>query len=199
MPAPSPDGKKPAGPLGFTVKNIDGSEQNLAEYKGKVVMIVNVASRCGYTKQYTGLQALYDQYKDQGFVILGFPANNFKGQEPGTDAEIKEFCSNKYNVTFPMMSKVSVAGDDKTPVYQFLTGKETAGDFSGEIGWNFTKFLVDRNGNLMARFATQTAPEDPKVAAAIEKGLKAKGPDNGVEAAEVTGTREKDHETKDKK
>jgi glutathione peroxidase len=180
-PAPSKDivkepSKMPANvsPLDFTVKTIDGKEQKLSDYKGKVVMLVNVASRCGYTKQYTPLQAVYQKYADQGFVILGFPANNFKGQEPGTDEEIKEFCSSRYNVTFPLMSKISVAGDDKHPLYKFLTEEQTSREFAGDIGWNFTKFLVDRNGNLIGRFATKTSPDDPKVTAAIEKALAAK-------------------------
>ncbi|MGN6627450.1 MAG: glutathione peroxidase, partial [Tepidisphaeraceae bacterium] len=134
--------------LAFTMKDIDGHDVNLADYKGKVVMIVNVASRCGFTPQYKGLEAIYEKYKDKGFVILGFPANNFKSQEPGSDADIKAFCTAKYNVSFPMFSKISVKGDDKAPLYQFLTQSETAGDFGGEIGWNFTKFLVDRNGQL---------------------------------------------------
>ena len=180
-PAPSKDivkepTKMPAkpGPLDFTVKTIDGKEQNLSDYKGKVVMLVNVASKCGYTKQYTPLQSVYQKYADQGFVILGFPANNFKGQEPGSDEEIKEFCSSKYDVTFPLMSKISVAGDDKHPLYKFLTEEQTGKDFAGDIGWNFTKFLVDRNGNLIGRFATKTSPDEAAVTAAIEKALAAK-------------------------
>jgi glutathione peroxidase len=139
-----------------------------------VVMLVNVASKCGYTKQYTPLQSVYQKYADKGFVILGFPANNFGGQEPGTEEQIKEFCSSKYNVTFPLMSKISVAGEDKHPLYKFLTEEQTGKDFAGEIGWNFTKFLVDRNGNLIGRFATKTSPDEPAVTAAIEKALAAK-------------------------
>jgi glutathione peroxidase len=165
---------QPASPLDFSVKDIDGKEVNLANYKGKVVLIVNVASKCGFTPQYTGLEALYTKYKDQGFVIVGFPANNFKGQEPGTNEEIKQFCSNKYNVTFPIMSKISVKGDDKAPVYKFLTEPATAGDFAGDITWNFNKFLIDRNGNIMARFASPTKPDDAKLVGAVEKALNAK-------------------------
>lgn len=161
-------------PLDFTVKAIDGKEQNLSEYKGKVVMIVNVASRCGYTPQYEALEGLYKKYADRGFVILGFPANNFKGQEPGTNEQISTFCKSKYGVTFPMMSKISVAGDDKAPLYKYLTEKQTAGDFAGEIGWNFNKFLVDRNGNLIARYNSKTTPDDAKVTGEIEKALDAK-------------------------
>jgi glutathione peroxidase len=171
-PAPAPaDKEKPAGPLDFKVEDIDGKEYDLSQLKGKVVMIVNVASKCGLTPQYKGLEALYQKYKDQGFVIVGFPANNFNGQEPGTNEEIKEFCATKYDVKFPMMSKISVKGDDKHELYKFLTEEQTAGDFKGEIGWNFTKFLIDKNGNIYARFASRTKPEDEKVTAAIEQGL----------------------------
>jgi glutathione peroxidase len=168
----SPD--HPAGPLDFVVKDIDGKETDLSQYRGKVIMIVNVASKCGYTPQYTGLESLYTTYADRGFVILGFPANNFKSQEPGTNEEIKQFCSSKYSVTFPMMSKISVKGDDQHPLYKFLTERDTDGDFAGDIGWNFTKFLVDRNGNVIARFATPTKPSDPALIAAVEKALDAK-------------------------
>lgn len=161
-------------PLDFKMKDIDGKEVNLADYKGKVVMLINVASNCGYTKQYKGLEALYEKYKDQGFVIVGFPANNFGGQEPGSDEEIKKFCTSKFSVTFPMMSKISVKGDDKAPLYKFLTESPTAGDFAGDIGWNFTKFLVDRNGQVFARFASKTTPEDAELTGAVEKALAAK-------------------------
>src|SRR4051812_9391871 len=125
------DANAPASPLDFTVKDIDGKEQNLADYKGKVVLMVNVASRCGNTPQYEGLEALYKKYQDKGLVIIGFPANNFGGQEPGTEADIKQFCTSKYNVTFPMMSKISVKGDDKAPLYGWLTGERTNPEFAG--------------------------------------------------------------------
>jgi glutathione peroxidase len=169
---PNAPATQPAGasPLTFTVKDIDGNEYDLAQLKGKVVMIINVASKCGYTKQYAGLEKLYEKYKDRGLVIVGFPANNFNSQEPGTDAEIKTFCSTKYNVTFPMMSKISVKGDDQHPLYDLLTHK-TPKDFRGEIGWNFTKFLVDRNGQVFARFASKTTPEDEQLVGAVEKAL----------------------------
>ena len=157
-------------PLTFTVKDIDKKEYDLGQLKGKVVMIVNVASKCGLTKQYTGLEKLYRTYKDRGLVIVGFPANNFNSQEPGTEEEIKSFCSTKYDVTFPMMSKISVKGDDQHALYDLLTHK-TPSEFQGEIGWNFTKFLVDRNGNVFARFASKTTPEDQQLVAAIEKAL----------------------------
>jgi glutathione peroxidase len=151
----------------FTLNSIEGKPAPLSAYQGKVVLIVNVASRCGFTPQYAGLEALYEKYKDRGFVILGFPANNFGGQEPGTNEEIKTFCSTKYNVTFPMYSKISVKGDDKAPLYQFLT------DATGsEIQWNFTKFLVDKDGKVVARFESKVTPESPDVAAAIEKALR---------------------------
>jgi glutathione peroxidase len=155
----------------FTLPSIDGTPMPLANFKGKVILVVNVASRCGFTPQYSALESTYEKYKDQGFVILGFPANNFGGQEPGTNAEIKKFCSTKYNVTFPIYSKVSVKGDDQTPLYQYLT-KTANPSVAGEIKWNFTKFLVDRNGNVVARFEPQTTPDSPEVIAAIEKQLK---------------------------
>jgi len=150
----------------FTLNSIDGKPAPLSAYQGKVVLIVNVASRCGFTPQYAGLEALYEKYKDRGFTILGFPANNFGGQEPGTNEEIKTFCTTKYNVTFPMYSKISVKGDDKAPLYQFLTAT------GGEIQWNFTKFLVDKDGKVVARFEPKVTPDSPDVASAIEKALR---------------------------
>lgn len=155
----------------FTLPSIDGKPVPLADYKGKVILVVNVASRCGFTPQYTALEATYEKYKDQGFVILGFPANNFGGQEPGTNEEIKKFCSTKYNVSFPLYSKVSVKGDDTTPLYQYLTTKANPA-LAGEIQWNFTKFLVDRNGNVVKRFEPDVTPDSPAVVAAIEAQLK---------------------------
>ena len=160
-------------PLQFTMKDIDGKDFKLADLKGKVVMFVNVASKCGNTPQYASLEAAYEKYKDKGFMIIGVPANDFGAQEPGSDAEIKKFCTSKYNVSFKMLSKVSVVGNDKSPLYKYLTEKETAGEFAGEIEWNFTKFLVDRNGNLVARFAHKTKPDDAQVTGEIEKALKA--------------------------
>ena len=155
----------------FTMKSIDGDPVSLKSYHGKVVLLVNVASKCGFTPQYAALEALYEKYKDRGLVIVGIPANNFMSQEPGTDAEIKTFCTNKYNVTFPMMSKVSVKGDDETPLYLYLTDKSTNPQFSGDIKWNFTKFLFDRNGKPVARFEPATKPDSPEVTAAIESAL----------------------------
>ena len=155
----------------FTLPSIDGEPTGLSNYKGKVVLLVNVASRCGFTPQYSALESIYEKYKDQGFVILGFPANNFGGQEPGTNAEIKNFCSTKYNVSFPMFAKVSVKGADCTPLYQYLTQQANPG-LTGDIKWNFTKFLVDRNGKVVARFESPVKPDSPEVGAAIEKLLK---------------------------
>lgn len=155
----------------FTMKSIDGQPLSLGSYSGKVVLLVNVASKCGFTPQYAGLEALYEKYKDRGLVIVGIPANNFAQQEPGTNEEIKKFCSNKYNVTFPMMAKVSVLGDDKAPLYSFLTGKDTDPQFAGDIQWNFTKFLFDRAGKPVARFESPITPDDPKVTSAIEAAL----------------------------
>jgi len=155
----------------FTLNSIDGKPAPLAEYKGKVVLIVNVASQCGYTPQYSALDALYEKYKDQGFVILGFPANNFGAQEPGTNEEIKTFCSRKYSVKFPMYSKISVKGDDQAPLYAYLT-KQTGPGITGDIKWNFTKFLVDKNGNVVQRFEPAVTPDSKEVTSAIEKQLK---------------------------
>ena len=158
--------------LEFSMNSIDGQPMPLNNFKGKVMMIVNVASKCGYTPQYTGLEAVYEKYKDKGFVIVGFPANNFGAQEPGTNEEIKTFCSTKYSVKFPMYSKISVLGDDKAPLYKFLTDPAANPKTAGEIKWNFTKFLVDRNGKVIARFEPAVTPESPEVTGAIEKALK---------------------------
>jgi len=160
--------------LDFTMRDIDGKDAKLKQYKGKVLLVVNVASKCGYTPQYEALQAVYAKYKDQGFATLGFPANNFGSQEPGTETEIKEFCTSKYHVTFPMFAKISVKGDDQDPLYKFLTSKEADPDFAGDIKWNFTKFLVDRSGKVVARFEPKVTPDSPEVTAAIEKYLAAK-------------------------
>ncbi|MGD0580765.1 MAG: glutathione peroxidase [Bryobacteraceae bacterium] len=151
----------------FTMNSIDGSPKPLAELKGKVVLIVNVASRCGYTPQYAGLETLYEKYKDQGFVIVGVPANNFGGQEPGSNEEIKTFCTRKYNVSFPMMAKVSVKGGDITPLYQYLTSAQ-----GGDVKWNFTKFLIGKTGQIAGRFEPAVTPESPDLSAAIERELK---------------------------
>lgn len=155
----------------YTLSTIDGQPAPLSAYKGKVVMLVNVASRCGFTPQYAALEAIYEKYMDRGFVIVGIPANNFGAQEPGTNQEIKTFCQSKYNVTFPMMSKVSVKGDDKTPLYQYLTDKAANPKMGGEIQWNFTKFLVGPDGQVIARFEPKVTPDSPEVTSAIESAL----------------------------
>ncbi|MCZ2391999.1 MAG: glutathione peroxidase [Acidobacteria bacterium] len=157
--------------LDFTVRDIDGKDVALKKYKGDVLLIVNVASKCGYTPQYEGLQAIYKKYESKGFYVLGFPANNFGGQEPGTNSEIKEFCESKFHVTFPMFAKISVKGDDIDPLYKFLTDEKTNAKFSGDITWNFNKFLVDRKGNVVARFSSKDTPESEAVTSAIEKYL----------------------------
>jgi glutathione peroxidase len=162
--------------LKHTVKDIDGKEVKLEDkYKGKVVMIVNVASKCGLTPQYEQLQALHEKYHDQGLEILGFPANNFGRQEPGTELEIKEFCASRYNVGFDMFSKVSVKDDSQEgtqhPLYKDLTREETNGQFAGDIKWNFTKFLVGKEGKVVARFEPKTKPDDAEVVKAIEAEL----------------------------
>jgi glutathione peroxidase len=158
--------------LDFTMKSIDGEDVKLDGYSGKVLLLVNVASKCGYTSQYRGLESVYMKYKEQGLVIMGFPANNFFWQEPGTNEEIKTFCTTKYNVTFPMFAKISVKGDKIHPLYKFLTSKQTNPEFGGSISWNFNKFLVDRAGKVVARFSSKDEPESPKVVQAIEQELK---------------------------
>lgn len=158
----------------YKMKNIDGKDVKLKKYKGNVLLVVNTASKCGYTPQYESLQATFDKYNDKGFYVLGFPANNFGEQEPGTEKEIKEFCTSKYKVTFPMFAKISVKGDDKDPLYDFLTSKVTNPEFAGDITWNFNKFLIDRKGNIVARFSSKEKPDSEAVTQAIEKYLAAK-------------------------
>ena len=156
----------------FTLNSIDGQSAPLSQYKGKVMLLVNVASKCGYTPQYTGLESLYKKYKDSGLVVIGVPANNFGGQEPGTNEEIKTFCTRTYNVTFPMMSRVSVKGDDETPLYRYLTDPSQNPATGGDVKWNFTKFLVGKDGKVIARFEPKVTPESPELTAAIEQALK---------------------------
>ena len=163
--------KKPTSVLDFKMNDIDGKPVDLAKFKGEVLLVVNTASRCGYTPQYKGLEAVYNKYKGQGFSVLAFPANEFGAQEPGTDSQIKEFCSSKYSVTFPIFSKIVVKGEGIHPLYQFLTAKETDPKFSGDIPWNFAKFLVNRKGEVIARFAPGDKPEGDKVTKAIETAL----------------------------
>ena len=158
-------------PLGFTVKANDGSEVKLDQYKGKVVMFVNVASQCGYTPQYKNLEAVYEKYKDKGFVILGFPCNDFGAQEPGTDKEILQFCSSKFHVTFPLMSKIKVQGAEADPLYKYLTQSSAK---PGKIEWNFTKFLIGRDGQIINRYPSKIKPDDPLPTTEIETALAAK-------------------------
>ena len=155
--------------LSFTMKGIDGQEVPLAKYKGKVLLIVNVASECGFTPQYKDLEALYEKYKDRGFDILAFPANNFGAQEPGTDPEIKQFCTSKYGVTFDMFSKISVMGSDQHPLYKFITSDPTYG---GDVKWNFQKYLVNREGKLVGKYFSRVTPLSSELTGAIEAALK---------------------------
>lgn len=165
-------GEEMAAIYKFPVTTIQGEETTLQQYAGKVLFIVNVASKCGFTGQYEGLQALYEKYAEQGLVVLGFPANDFLGQEPGTEEEIMEFCTLNYGVTFPMFSKITVKeGDDQHPLYQWLTGKDTNPEFAGKIAWNFNKFLIGRDGRVLARFGSRDRPQDPKVIDAIVNAL----------------------------
>jgi glutathione peroxidase len=158
--------------LDFTLNNIDGQPAPLAQFKGKVLLMVNVASQCGFTPQYTGLEALFEKYKDKGLVVVGFPANNFGQQEPGSNEEIKTFCDRTYHVKFPMYAKISVKGADKHPLYQFLTDKQSNPQTGGEIKWNFTKFLIGKDGKVIQRFESDVEPQSPEVIAAIEKALR---------------------------
>jgi glutathione peroxidase len=165
---------KVAPALNFKMKGLDGKEVDLSKYQGKVILFVNVASKCGNTPQYKGLEELYEKYGKEGFVVIGVPANNFGAQEPGSNEEIAKFCSSEYHVTFPMLAKVSVKGEDKCPLYKYLTAKETNPKFGGEIPWNFEKFLIGRNGEVVQRFAHRVKPESEKVVEAIEGELKKK-------------------------
>jgi glutathione peroxidase len=155
----------------FTMDDVDGNPVTFEIFRNKVILIVNVASKCGFTNQYKGLQDLFQEFQDDGFILLGFPANNFLKQEPGTNSEIKQFCSIKYNVSFPIFSKISVKGGDISYFYKFLTEKETNPRYFGTIKWNFTKFLLDRNGNIVDRFGPITKPNSKKVTKRIEEIL----------------------------
>lgn len=167
--APDPD-----SPLAFSLPRIDGTPQPLAAFAGQVLLLVNVASRCGHTPQYEGLEALYERYRERGFAVLAFPANDFKNQEPGTNAEIADFCRSTYGVRFPLFAKLHVRGPEIHPLYRLLTGlPEPVG---GPVEWNFQKYLVDRGGRVVARFAPATPPEAPEVVAAIERLLDAPRP-----------------------
>jgi glutathione peroxidase len=153
----------------FKVKDMDGKMIPLSSYKGKVLLIVNVASKCGFTPQYKGLEELYNRYKDKGFEILAFPSNDFGHQEPGTNAEIKQFCTEKYDVTFKLFDKIKVLGNEKSPLYAKLTDNDVTG--KSDIGWNFEKFLIDKNGNIVARFRSKVTPLSDEITSAIEKVL----------------------------
>ncbi|MBI1937308.1 MAG: glutathione peroxidase [Ignavibacteriales bacterium] len=153
----------------ISVKDIDGKEIKLSGYKGKVLLIINVASECGYTPQYEGLQKIYEQYKDKGFEILAFPCNDFGAQEPGTNEEIKNFCSAKYNVTFKLFDKIKIIGEDKSPLYEILINNT---DDRGDVKWNFEKFLIDKSGNIISRFRSKVKPESEELTKAVEELLK---------------------------
>lgn len=156
----------------MTTADSGTSATTLEPYRGKVMLIVNVASKCGFTKQYSGLQELYDKYKDRGLVVLGFPSNDFKGQEPGTEEEIVEFCRGRYGVSFPLFAKIPVTGDKKAPLYKYLTEGDHAG--KGDVSWNFNKYLVDREGNVIAHYESKTTPEDPLLINQVEALLEKK-------------------------
>ena len=162
---------QPSSVLDFSVKANDGKSVDLNQYKGKVLLIVNTASKCGFTPQYEGLEKVYTTYKDKGFDILAFPANDFGHQEPGTNEEIREFCTSKYNVTFDLFEKIVVKGDGQAPLYQYLTSKTTDPEFAGPIKWNFTKFLVSKEGKIVARYDSKVKPESKEVTEAIEREL----------------------------
>ena len=151
------------------LKDIDGKEATLAPYQGKVLLIVNVASHCGFTPQYEGLEALWRKYKDKGLMVLGFPSNDFGGQEPGTPEQIKQFCTLKYNVTFPLFAKLRVLGADKHPLYAALTGPTSP--VPGDVKWNFGKFLISRDGRILTRFPSEVEPDSADLTAAVEKAL----------------------------
>lgn len=159
----------PSSIYDLKLKDIDGKEVQMSDYKGKVLLIVNVASKCGFTKQYAGLEALYQKHKDQGLVILGFPCNQFRGQEPGSNADIKEFCSSKFNVTFPLFDKIDVNGENRAPLYTLLAGADSP--FPGDIKWNFNKFLIGRDGTILSRYESRVAPDAAELTTAIEAAL----------------------------
>jgi glutathione peroxidase len=163
------DGKMVASISGYTVKDIKGNDVNLSDYKGKVLLLVNVASKCGYTKQYKGLEEIYREYKDQGFEILAFPCNDFGGQEPGTNEEIAEFCSSKFDVTFSLFDKIKVKGDDKAPLYAMLTNNEVTG--SSDIGWNFEKFLIAKDGSVVKRYKSKVDPKSDELLEVLKAEL----------------------------
>ena len=153
------------------LRTLGGEPTTLAEHQGKALLVVNVASRCGFTPQYAGLEALHEEYADRGFAVLGFPCNQFKGQEPGTSEEIAEFCSATYGITFPMYEKVDVKGEDQHPLYAVLTERADDDGNAGDVGWNFEKFLVSAEGQVVRRFRTNVVPEDPRLVEAVTAAL----------------------------
>lgn len=165
-----PEDKKSV--LEYTLALADGTQQPLESFRGKVLLLVNVASKCGFTGQYEGLEKLQKKYESEGFTVLAFPANDFLGQEPGTNEEIVTFCRMSYGVTFPVFAKISVIGAEQHPLYRFLTNEATNPGFAGKISWNFNKFLVDRTGKVIARYGSRTVPEDTQLIADLEKALK---------------------------
>ncbi len=157
---------------GISLNDIDGKSTSLKAYEGKVLLIVNVASKCGYTPQYAGLEALHEKYKDKGFTVLGFPCNQFGGQEPGTNEEIKQFCSSKYQVSFPLFDKIEVNGPNRHPLYVLLAGSSSP--FPGDIKWNFNKFLIGRDGKILKRFESKVKPDSAELVQAVEQALGSK-------------------------
>lgn len=157
--------------LNFTMKSLDGKDVDLSKYQGKVILMVNTASKCGYTKQYTGLEKLHETYGEKGLVVLGFPCNDFGGQEPGTELQIGEFCQKNYGVKFDMFAKIQVKGEGKAPLYKYLTSAETNPKSPGEVGWNFEKFLIAKDGSIAGRYKSGVAPESAELTGAIEAEL----------------------------
>lgn len=155
----------------FELRTIDGETRSLGDYRGKALLVVNVASKCGYTPQYAGLEQLYRDHRALGLEVLGVPCNQFGAQEPGTEAEIKQFCATRYDVTFPMFAKIDVNGPNRAPLYEWLTGQATAPEGSGDVPWNFTKFVIDGDGNVVARFGPGTEPTAPALVEAIGQAL----------------------------
>lgn len=190
-------GEKKLPALAFVMKDIEGKKQDLRQYHGNVILMVNVASRCGLTPQYEQLQAVYRKYADRGFVIFGFPANNFMGQEPGSNDEIKQFCTSKFDVTFPLFAKVSVKGDDICPLYKYLTDKKADHKKGGDIEWNFGKFIIDRNGKVVDRFNPRVKPDDEKLIASLEKYLAEAIPEGSALAKQRKTEADKNKSVKD--
>ena len=169
--SPQLESDMPASIYAIPLEAIEGEATSLEAYRGRVLLVVNVASKCGFTPQYEGLQALYERFHAQGLEVLGFPANDFMGQEPGSNAEILEFCNTNYGVGFPLFAKIHVKGEEQHPLFRYLTAGGGDPALAGEVSWNFNKFLVDREGRLIARFGSRTGPLDEELLAAVEKAL----------------------------